>query len=362
MNRNYGWPTVAGFCNTTNEQNFCNANNVVEPLRAWTPTLAVAGLAYYDNPAIPEWQNNLLLCNLKERDIRLLQLSEDGLQIVGEEIYLNNEFGRFRAICTAPDGRVFISTSNNDAYGTPGQGDDKILQLKSRKVFQASATTACAGDMITFEDVVGFEATSWSWTFEGGSPATSNDAMPTVTYNTGGSFNVTLTVSNGTTSDTYTAENYINILSLNAANTLPYSQDFENSFSEWSVINPNNDALEWETASNIACNNTVFAANNNNNNAVGTEDILEASFDLSGFSNCQLQFDVAYARYSASYFDGMKVIVTSCNGGSETVFDKSGSDLATVADVSETYLPNSCADWRTENIDLSAYDLSLIHI
>ena len=111
-------------------------NNVVEPLKAWTPTLAVAGLAYYDNAAIPEWQNNLLLCNLKEQDIRLLQLSSDGLQIVGEEIYLDGEFGRFRAICTAPDGRVFISTSNNDAYGTPGQGDDKILQLKSRRVFQ----------------------------------------------------------------------------------------------------------------------------------------------------------------------------------------------------------------------------------
>ena len=352
MNRNYGWPTVAGFCNTTNEQTFCNANNVVEPLRAWTPTLAVAGLAYYDHSAIPEWQNNLLLCNLKERDIRLLQLSEDGLQIVNEEIYLDGEFGRFRAICTAPDGRVFISTSNNDAYGSPGQGDDRILQLKSRSVFQASANTACSGDMITFEDIVGFDATSWSWTFEGGTPATSSASMPTVTYNTGGSFSVSLTVSNGTTSDTYTAENYITVLDLNASNGLPYSQ----------VVNPNNDALAWTTSSNIACNNTVFAANNNDNNAVGREDILEATFDLSGFSNCQLQFDVSYARYSASYFDGMKVIVTSCSGGSETVFDKSGSDLATASDVSGAYSPNSCDDWRTENIDLSAYDGQQIQV
>jgi aldose sugar dehydrogenase len=38
--RNYGWPNVAGFCNTTAEQTFCSANNVVEPQKAWTPTIA----------------------------------------------------------------------------------------------------------------------------------------------------------------------------------------------------------------------------------------------------------------------------------------------------------------------------------
>jgi aldose sugar dehydrogenase len=67
--RNYGWPNVNGFCNTTSEIIFCNENNVVEPLFAWTPTLAVAGIAFYDNNVIPLWKNNILMANLKAQQI-----------------------------------------------------------------------------------------------------------------------------------------------------------------------------------------------------------------------------------------------------------------------------------------------------
>jgi glucose/arabinose dehydrogenase len=73
--RNYGWPNVTGFCNTPAETTFCNANNVVEPLKAWTPTIATAGLDYYDHAAIPEWRNCLLMTNLKEADFRVFLLN-----------------------------------------------------------------------------------------------------------------------------------------------------------------------------------------------------------------------------------------------------------------------------------------------
>ena len=42
--RNYGWPTVEGYCNLPAEATFCTANNVREPLITWTPTIAPAGL------------------------------------------------------------------------------------------------------------------------------------------------------------------------------------------------------------------------------------------------------------------------------------------------------------------------------
>ena len=45
--RNFGWPFVRGFCNLPNEQTFCGANNVVEPIVAWTPTIAPSGIDYY---------------------------------------------------------------------------------------------------------------------------------------------------------------------------------------------------------------------------------------------------------------------------------------------------------------------------
>lgn len=131
IGKNYGWPNVHGFCNGTTEMNFCEENNVVEPLIAWTPTLAVAGIDYYDHEAIPEWRNSILLTTLKEQDLRVLKLNEAGDEIVSEEIYLNRDFGRLRDVCVSPDGRIFVAVSNRDGRGFPRDGDDRIVELKS---------------------------------------------------------------------------------------------------------------------------------------------------------------------------------------------------------------------------------------
>ncbi len=129
--RNYGWPNVAGFCNLPNEITFCNENNVREPLVAWTPTLAVAGIEYYNHPDIPEWQNSILMTSLKASKLVSLKLSSDGLSIIEQSDYLVNAYGRLRDVCVSPDGRVFIGVSNRDGRGTPRPGDDKIIQIKS---------------------------------------------------------------------------------------------------------------------------------------------------------------------------------------------------------------------------------------
>ncbi|HIO72646.1 MAG TPA: PKD domain-containing protein, partial [Flavobacteriales bacterium] len=52
---------------------------------------------------------------------------------------------------------------------------------------------------------------SWSWTFQGGSPSSSNSQNLTVTYNTAGTYNVTLMVSNSGGSDTKTSNSYITV-------------------------------------------------------------------------------------------------------------------------------------------------------
>jgi glucose/arabinose dehydrogenase len=120
--QNFGWPNVHGYCNTDAEKEFCTANNVVEPITAWTPTIAVCGLDYYNNDAIPEWQNSLLLTTLKGSQLILLKLDEAGTKITGQQVVLDG-FGRLRDLCVAPDGRVFVSTSNG--------GNDKIIEIKN---------------------------------------------------------------------------------------------------------------------------------------------------------------------------------------------------------------------------------------
>lgn len=57
--RNYGWPVVKGFCNESDEQNFCTANNIKEPIKAWAPTIAISGLAYYNRD---EFRSGRTLC------------------------------------------------------------------------------------------------------------------------------------------------------------------------------------------------------------------------------------------------------------------------------------------------------------
>ncbi len=127
---NYGWPNVEGFCDDPGETSFCQQNNVIEPIRAWTPTLAVAGIDYYDNALIPEFANSLLMVSLKAGKLTQLKLSTNGLQVLSEKTIINNTYGRLRDICVSPDGRVFIATSNKDGRGTPGVNDDRIIELK----------------------------------------------------------------------------------------------------------------------------------------------------------------------------------------------------------------------------------------
>ncbi|MFC7666920.1 PQQ-dependent sugar dehydrogenase [Hymenobacter humi] len=130
-NRNYGWPTVEGLCNLPSETAFCTANNVREPLTTWTPTIAPAGLTYYDHPAIPGWRGNLLLATLKNTQLIQLALSPAGDAITARTEFLTGDFGRLRAICVSPEGKVYLGTSNG--------GTDRIIVLENR-AYVATAT------------------------------------------------------------------------------------------------------------------------------------------------------------------------------------------------------------------------------
>ena len=127
--RNYGWPDVHGYCDQPEEQDFCADSNVVEPIEAWTPTLAVAGLDFYDKSMIQEWENSLLLANLKASRIVQLKLSQDGMTVESTTDFFTNQFGRLRDICISPDGKVYISTSNKDGRGSPAPQDDRIIEI-----------------------------------------------------------------------------------------------------------------------------------------------------------------------------------------------------------------------------------------
>ena len=80
--------------------------------------------------------------------------------------------------------------------------------------FTVDATTINIGGSVHFTDNSwGGQLVSWDWEFEGGTPATSTDQNPTVTYNESGTYNVRLTITNadGESASKF-APNYINVV------------------------------------------------------------------------------------------------------------------------------------------------------
>ncbi|NBB20914.1 hypothetical protein GVN20_16215 [Runella sp. CRIBMP] len=122
---NYGWPNVEGFCDTPSEITFCNANSVIEPIfsSGTGGTWAFCGLDYYNNDAYPRWKGHLLLVSLKNQTLYSLKVSTNGNTIEGPaNLYLVNQFGRLRDIAIAPNGKVYLCTSN-------GGNADKIIEI-----------------------------------------------------------------------------------------------------------------------------------------------------------------------------------------------------------------------------------------
>ena len=122
--RNYGWPDVRGFCNESGEQSFCTANNVKEPIKAWTPTAATCGLDYYNSDLIPQWKNSLLLVALKDARLFQIKLNSSFTSVAETNEFFTNVYGRMRDVCISPAGKVYICTSNG--------GNDKIIEVSKR--------------------------------------------------------------------------------------------------------------------------------------------------------------------------------------------------------------------------------------
>lgn len=77
--------------------------------------------------------------------------------------------------------------------------------------FYASPTYICQSNQTFFTDESTGEVSSWSWIFEGGMPATSIEQNPVVFYENPGVFDVSLEISDGSTTNTMVKSDYIHV-------------------------------------------------------------------------------------------------------------------------------------------------------
>lgn len=92
--------------------------------------------------------------------------------------------------------------------------------------FSGTPTTVTVGGSVNFTDLSSNNPTSWAWSFAGGTPSTSSVQNPAVTYDTEGTYEVSLTVTNNEGSDTKTVSNYITVTT---GGTGSYCESYSNS-------------------------------------------------------------------------------------------------------------------------------------
>ncbi|SDB89695.1 C10 family peptidase [Williamwhitmania taraxaci] len=109
----------------------------------------------------------------------------------------------------------FAIGSLNPVGSTFNQGNEVVVRIKPASNapianFTASAVYPEVGGSVSFTDKSTLNPTTWTWTFEGGSPATSTDQNPqNITYAIAGSYLVSLKVTNASGNDIKTMSKYI---------------------------------------------------------------------------------------------------------------------------------------------------------
>ncbi|MGX7595873.1 PQQ-dependent sugar dehydrogenase [Planococcus plakortidis] len=116
---NYGWPVVSYGLEYSGELvndgiSEHEEQGFVEPRYYWDPTSAPSGMAFYDNDAIPEWENNLFIGGLAPNYIVRVVIEDD--IVVGEERLLTDKVQRFRDILVTEDGALIASTDGGLIY------------------------------------------------------------------------------------------------------------------------------------------------------------------------------------------------------------------------------------------------------
>ena len=117
---NYGWPEVEGEGGNP---------NYIDPISTWTTDEASpSGVEILKGGAIPQWEGDFFMAALRGQRLYRLDLDDRGA-VVGQEELLQGEAGRLRHVAQAPDGSLWILTSNRDGRGNPIPDDDRILHL-----------------------------------------------------------------------------------------------------------------------------------------------------------------------------------------------------------------------------------------
>lgn len=243
--------------------------------------------------------------------------------------------------------------------------------------FNAQGRSGCPELVVQFNNVSSSNADAYYWEFPGGTPSTSTDENPLVSYDAFGDYDVRLIASNSFGSDTLDLPGYVSVNTSGIRQV--FTEDFENGFGNWTINNP--DGLNtWELFNDLIGNpGSIVSAGVNifdNTSNAGTWDYLVSPpIDLSTTSNNTLSFEHAHRRVASgttAVKDTLEVSASLDGGQSWTVLlrrpDATNAGLNSLATATTTngaaFYPEDQEDWCTSgsvgiaclSTSLSAFD------
>jgi PKD repeat protein len=144
----------------------------------------------------------------------------------------------------AEDGTYEVTLRATNICGTMEEIQTVIISTLPVASYSASITEGCIPLIVEYSSSSSANVTAWFWTFPGGTPSTSTDENPSVSYTENGVYDVTLIVSSTAGNDTLSMVDYISTQDVPTANfEFTSFSGFEYAFSNISI---NADTYIWD--------------------------------------------------------------------------------------------------------------------
>jgi PKD repeat protein len=228
--------------------------------------------------------------------------------------------------------------------------------------FVANSVLVCVGGNLQFTDFsYSGQAQGWFWTFDGGTPSTSTDQNPLISYNTPGIYNVTLKVINANGSDSIMKQNLVTVKPLTGSAQAPFTEDFEavNLNNGWYVNNDAGNAWEITDTAFYSGTKSIRLKNFTGNNAGSFDSFITPAYDMTQMptdGTPMIKFRLAYAgkinagtiiTSADTAFDALKMYVSvDCGETWSEKYSESGLALTSTNAVSGSFAPASASDWK----------------
>lgn len=244
------------------------------------------------------------------------------------------------------------TASNLAATGTDGPGD--LCEAK----FSSNTRAICVGQSVEFTDESYHNVVGRSWSFNGGSPATSTAIDPVVTYNTPGVYAVTLDVTDGTANQSTTVNEYIVVLS-DPGEIVPYSEGFEDLSAvpdnlNWMIFDESeNGSWELTTALGASGSPSCAVLANYGVNDGSIDELISAPIDLSNVDGSDpiiFNFEYAYRKVDASDDEWLQFYISKDCGETWVLRKNLHGDGLSEVTASTSYVPVGSGDWYSVDV------------